>query len=261
MITSPKNKKIKWVRSLQLDGRARREWCAFVVEGVRMAEEVLSCGIQPLLALYTTALNPRANSALEALAGLGTEVEEVSTQVMRIASDTQTPQGLLLVLPLEPSSIPDELNFALILDSVRDPGNLGTILRTAAAAGNAAVFITPGSADPYSPKVIRAGMGAHFHLPIASLDWGEIKLKTAGLTAVLASPRMGVPYHRMNLKNPLALIIGGEAEGASQEAREFAQEYVYIPMEGDMESLNAAAAAAVLIFEVVRQRNTESPKD
>jgi TrmH family RNA methyltransferase len=259
MITSPQNKKIKWVRSLQADRRARREWSAFVVEGIRMVEEVLSCGIRPLLILHTPEQNPRALSALEALAGLGAEVEEVSPQVMRDASDTQTPQGLLLVLPVEAPPLPEEFDFALILDGVRDPGNLGAILRTAAAAGNVVVFITPGSADLYSPKVVRAGMGAHFRLPVAPLNWGEIRRKTAGLKPVLASPHQGAPYHRLNLNVPVALIIGGEAEGASPEARKFAQDYVHIPMGGAMESLNAAAAAAVLIFEVIRQRDSESP--
>jgi len=260
MITSLQNKKIKWVRSLQADGRLRREACACVVEGVRMAEEALSCGIQPRLALHTPELSPRGESALEALAGTGTEIEAVSPRVMRTASDTQTPQGLLLVVPIEPPSLPDKLDFALVLDSIRDPGNLGAILRTAAAAGCQAVFITPGTADPYAPKVLRAGMGAHFRLPVASLKWREITRKISGLSLLLASPHKGTPYYRLNLQVPLALIIGGEAEGASPEARDLAHERVHIPMAGEMESLNAASSAAVLIFEVVRQRNLKQPE-
>lgn len=260
MITSLQNKKIKWVRSLQADGRLRRESCACVVEGVRMAEEALSCGIQPRLALHTPGLSPRGESALEALAGTGTEIEAVSHRVMRAASDTQTPQGLLLVVPIEPPALPDELSFTLILDCIRDPGNLGAILRTAAAAGCQAVFITPGTADPYAPKVLRAGMGAHFRLPVASLNWNEITRKTAGLRLLLASPHTGTHYSLLNLQAPLALIIGGEAEGASPEARDLAQERAHIPMVGEMESLNAAASAAVLIFEVVRQRNLKQPE-
>jgi TrmH family RNA methyltransferase len=260
MITSPQNKKIKWVRSLQSDSRARRESRACVVEGVRMAEEVISCGIRPLLVLHTSELTSRAESALDTLAGAGTEIEAVSPRIMLAASDTQTPQGLLLVLPIQPPTLAEELSFILILDGVRDPGNLGTILRTAAAAGTEAVFITPGSADPYAPKVLRAGMGAHFRLHVACLDWAEIMKKTARLKPVLASPHAGKPYYRLNLAVPLALIIGGEADGAGSQARNYAYERVHIPMAGEMESLNAAAAAAVLIFEVIRQRGSKSQK-
>ena len=256
MITSTQNQKIKWVRALQNQARARKDEGLFVIEGVRLAEEALAAGWEAELVLYTASLNPRGQAVVNGFAQRSSLVEEVSEPVLQAASDTQTPQGILAVIRQNNHPLADGLDFALIVDGVRDPGNLGSMLRTAAAAGVQAVVLTPGCADPYAPKVVRSAMGAHFRLHLQTLEWHSLHdlVKSAGLYVVLAAAEAGEPYTRCDFRRPLAIIIGGEAEGAGVNARVLADTPVHIPMPGGSESLNAAAAAAILLFEVVRQR-------
>jgi TrmH family RNA methyltransferase len=258
MITSIHNPRIQWVRKLQRQPRFRATEGVFVVEGVRLVEEAWQAGWQPELVLYTPALSPRGLDLLRRLAP--PVAEQVSPAILQSASDTQAPQGILAVLPQRSLPLPGSLSFVLLLDAVRDPGNLGTILRTAAAAGVQGVLLTPGSADPYSPKVIRSAMGAHFRLPVLPTDWEGIRrlLKPGasqpGLRVFLTDAKGGAPYTQVNFTSPAAFIIGGEAEGAGDDAQNLADQRVYIPMQAGIESLNAAVAAAILMFEVVRQR-------
>ena len=256
MITSTSNSKIKFVRALQTKPQTRREAQAFVCEGVRLVEEALSAGWPARLLLYTKELNERGQAVVNAYASQGVEVEQVAPHVMRAASETETPQGILAVLAMQVLPISAKPDFVLIADAVRDPGNLGTILRTAAAAGVNALLVSPGTVDPYAPKVLRSAMGAHFRLPLQVLSWQEIGnfLKDAGLQVYLAATGQGEAYTRTDFRLPLALILGSEAEGAGSQAYALADTQVHIPMSGQSESLNVAAAAAVLMFEVVRQR-------
>jgi TrmH family RNA methyltransferase len=182
---------------------------------------------------------------------------QVSAAVLQACSAAQHAQGILAVLPIHWLPLPDELDFIFIPDGVRDPGNLGSMLRTACAAGVQAVLLVEGGVDPWSPKVVRAAMGAHFRLPLLSLPWQEIErlLSKKGMQLYLASAHSGIPYLQADFCTPLGVLIGGEAEGASPAGRELAQQEVHIPMPGGGESLNAAAAAAILLFEVLRQRN------
>jgi TrmH family RNA methyltransferase len=256
MITSTHNPKIKWVRELQSDPDARREAGVLVVEGVRLAEEALAAGWQAKLLLTSDELSPRGRSVVEGFIAQGSPVEAVSEPVMRLASDTQAPQGVLVVLAARELPLPASPGFVFIPDGVHDPGNLGSMLRSAAAAGVEAVLLPPGGVDVYAPKVVRAAMGAHFRLPLANLSWKEIEalVERAGLQVYLAEASAGEPYARCDLGSPLALIIGGEAQGAGEAARRLSHTCLHIPMSGGVESLNAAAAAAVLLFEVARQR-------
>ena len=151
--------------------------------------------------------------------------------------------------------MPQSPNFILIPDQIRDPGNLGTLLRTADGAGVQTVFLPPETTDAFAPKAVRAGMGAHFRLSIQPKSWEEIHQLTEGLQVFLADMD-GRSCWETDFRQPLALIIGGEAEGASEEAQKLASQKVSIPMNGKIESLNAAAAGSVLLFEVVRQRKS-----
>ena len=261
MITSTSNPKIKWVRALNARARTRQSERAFVVEGVRLVEEAYQAGWEAHLVLYTEGLNERGRKLTAAYTDRSVLVELVSPEVMASASDTHTPQGLLAVLPMQELPIPETADFVFIPDAVRDPGNLGAMLRTCAAAGVSAAFIPPETVDQFSPKVLRAAMGAHFRLPVFDLSWGEIRirLEESGLQVYLAAASTGVVYTEANFRAPLALIVGSEAAGAGQTARETADTRVHIPLPGGMESLNAAAAAAILLFEVVRQRNNDQP--
>jgi TrmH family RNA methyltransferase len=236
-------------------GRAkeRREAGAFVADGVRLVEEAVKSNWKFRFALYDESLNARGSSLVEQLLSHGVDVEEVSEQLMKSLSGTETPQGLLAVLEISQQPIVNPLNFVLIPDQIRDPGNLGTLLRTAAAAGVQAVFLPPETTDAFSPKVLRSGMGAHFRLPIHSMKWEKIRRETNDLQIFLADMD-GDSCWEIDLRQPLALIVGSEAEGASDEARRLASQNISIPMSGDMESLNAGVAGSVLMFEVVRQR-------
>ena len=254
MITSTSNARIKQVRELQTSSRARREAQAFVVEGVRLVEEALFSGWRALWVIYTDDLNERGLSAVQAFTSSGAPVDLVSAAVMRAASDTETPQGLLAIIEWRPLPLPVDPGFIFIPDGVRDPGNLGTMLRTAAAAGVDAALIPSGNADPFAPKVLRAGMGAHFRLPIHSLEWEQITPIIQALPSYLADASSGQDYTEVDFRPPFALIIGGEAAGASLAAQQLGPRPVHIPMPGQTESLNAATAAAILMFEAVRQR-------
>jgi len=254
MISSTQNPRIKWLCQLQSQARLRREERMFVAEGVRLAEEALQSSFQPRLVIYTEDLTLRGKKVLNGLAALGAVAEAVTENVMRRVSDTQSPQGLLVALERTELPIPSQTSFIFIPDLIRDPGNLGTMLRTAAAAGAEAVIIPPDTADPFAPKTLRSGMGAQFHLPILESDWEDISHRLKGLRVYLAASHEGTPYTQVDFRPPLTMIVGGEAEGASDTARQISTTRVQIPMPGSCESLNAAVAAGILMFEIVRQR-------
>jgi TrmH family RNA methyltransferase len=253
MITSTQNPKLKLARSLMGRPRERHEAHAFVVEGVRLVEEALAAEWPIRFVLHASGLSERGRELITKLAAKSIEVEQVADALLNSFSETENPQGILAVVNHFPLPIPPLPDFILIADQVRDPGNLGTLLRTAAAAGVQAVLLSPETTDAFAPKVVRAGMGAHFRLPIHSLTWEEIRAATKSLQVLLADTQ-GSPCWEMDLRLPLALIVGGEAEGATAEARKLAEMAVSIPMPGKAESLNAGVAGAILLFEVVRQR-------
>ena len=253
MITSSQNSKIKLVRALVGRAKERREANAFVVEGVRLVEEAANMNWLFRFVLYDETLNERGKSLVERVMSRGVEVDQISSSLMQDLSQTETPPGILAVILLMDFSIPTSPNFIVIADQIRDPGNLGTLLRSAAAAGVQAMIIPPETTDAFAPKVTRSGMGAHFRLPIHSMAWHDIREQTKKLQIYLADMD-GQSCWETDLRQPLALIIGGEAEGASEEARKLATQKISIPMSGNVESLNAGVAGSVLMFEVVRQR-------
>ncbi len=256
MITSTHNPKLKLIRALQGRAKERRDAGAFVAEGIRLVEEAYSTNWPFRFVLYDEVLNKRGSSLVENLKSRGVDCEEVSSGLMKSLSETETPQGLLAVLNDSQLPISNSLNFVLIPDQIRDPGNLGTLLRTAIAAGVQAVLLPPETTDAFAPKVVRSGMGAHFRLPIHSMNWEEISqvVKLAGLQVLIADMN-GKSCWETDLCQPIALVIGGEADGASESARKLASQKISIPMSGKIESLNAGVAGSILMFEVVRQRS------
>ena len=258
MITSSQNSKIKLVRALLGRAKERREANAFVIEGVRLVEEAVNAHILKYkikFALYDETLSQRGKLLVETLKSYNIEVDEIPTRLMKTISETETPQGLLAVVEFFQLPIPTTPNFVLILDQIRDPGNLGALLRTAWATGVQAVLLTPDSTDAFSPKVLRSGMGAQLQLPIYSLAWEQVRGYITSIEIYLADMD-GKSCWETDLRQPLALIIGGEAEGASEEARKLVTQKISIPMSGNVESLNAGVAGSVLMFEVVRQRKS-----
>lgn len=258
MISSIQNPKIKRIRLLQSQAKSRKKHKAFVIEGIRLLEEAIKAHQKPELVLFTSNLDNRGQHLLEVLKQGGVPCEKVSPDVLKSASDTETPQGILAVLPSQPLPLPANVDFLIIVDEIRDPGNLGTLLRTSLATGTQAMLLSPGTVDPTSPKVIRAGMGAHFRIPVLSCSWEEIRIATDGLTVFAADMTKGSRYWDTDLTKPLGLLIGGEAHGPGENARNLADTLIHIPMMDDTESLNAAVAGAVLMYEVLRQRTLTS---
>jgi TrmH family RNA methyltransferase len=256
MISSSHNPRLQRVRALLEKKKQRDEERAFIGEGIRLVEEGLAAGWQAELALFTDQLSDRGREVLQKLKAGSAEIWQVEPRLFETVSDTETPQGLLVVFKQRPAALPEKLDFLLIADTLRDPGNLGTLLRSAAAAGVQAALLSPGSTDAFSPKVLRAGMGAHFRLPMQNLDWLAIGAvcRENGLQVLVAESSGGKPCWEVDLRRPLALLVGSEAEGASPEGQALAGESIHIPMPGKSESLNAAVAASILMFEVVRQR-------
>jgi TrmH family RNA methyltransferase len=258
MITSTTNEHVKRVRSLHRK-RSRYREQAFIVEGLRAVQEAVKAGTQPAFLFHTPVVleDPRACSLVSKAQERGVTVRVVSEPVMQAMSDTVTPSGLLAVLPMGECSIPDPLTWVLVVDRLRDPGNMGTILRSALAAGIELVITSRGTVDAYSPKVVRAGMGAHFGLRMClNQPWSEIEGMLEGVRVLVAEPTGGVPYWEINWGRPTALVIGSEARGARTQAEDVATGRVSIPMRTGTESLNAAVAASVLLFEGARQRSS-----
>jgi TrmH family RNA methyltransferase len=256
-IASRKNPHIQYIRKLLASATFRQSEGVFSVEGVRLVGEAFSSGWVVRELFISDNLNQRGRELFTEAATSGCARFIVSDEAMADLSDTETPQGIVAIVEMHQLPLPEMADFILILDAIRDPGNVGTILRTASAAGVQAVILAPETADPFSPKVMRAGMGAQLHLPIWQADWPQIcqliKAQT-GLKAFLADTGDGVIYWETPLLNAVAIIISNEANGPSPAARELADEVVTIPMPGKRESLNAAIAASLLIYEVVRQR-------
>jgi len=243
MITSASNQKIKLVRSLQSKNRSRLDENAFVAEGVRLLEEAVTVQWPIKYVFYDETLSERGQILIDQLRTVpGLEIEEIPPSLMADISDTETPQGILAVLEKKTLSLPQTPSFLIIADQIRDPGNMGTLLRTAEAAAADGV------------------LGAHFHLPILAVDWGEIKTIANNMPVYLADSGGGKSLWEADMRRACALLIGGEAFGASPQGEEIATDKITIPMPGRAESLNAAIAAGILIAEVLRQRSI-SKKD
>jgi TrmH family RNA methyltransferase len=257
MIESVQNPKVKLARALQRRREREREGKLFV-EGLRLVEDALGAGLHPDLLFFTAPAlaQPRIERLIEAHRSAAWEV---SPAVMAEMTDTVTPQGIAAILPLPDLGWPAQPTFLLVADGVRDPGNLGTLLRSAAAAGVQGVVLPKGNVDPWSDKVLRAGMGAHFRLPIRdALEWAEALPLLEGLKVRLADASGLLSYDEADWTLPSALLVGGEAGGAGFTARQRADEIVSIPMAHAVESLNAAVAGSIILFEAFRQRRRSS---
>jgi len=259
MITSLQNSKIKLVRALQNKAKARRESGLFVCEGVRLVEEALHSDWQVQVLLYGERTSARGKDLAQVYAAQGGSVETVTDAILAEIGDTENNQGIFAVVSAKALGFPLAPNFIFIPAQVRDPGNLGTMLRSAAAAGVQVVLIPPATRDPFAPKVLRSCIGAHFRLPISVLSWEGIREYLGSLAQVrvlAAAMERGKPYTGEDMRVPLAIMVGGEAFGADEKALSLVDGFVHIPMPGKMESLNAATAAAILLFEVIRQRES-----
>lgn len=257
MINSTSNKQIKNLIQLQTKAKARREQGLFVVEGVRMFREAPK---ELLRQVYVSEgfYNKKENRDL--LADMPVEV--VSDRVFASAADTKTPQGILCVMRQRTYRMEELLSgaapFLLLLENVQDPGNLGTIFRTAEAAGVTGILMSRDTADLYNPKTVRSTMGAIYrmpHLTADDLEKAPDMLRAHGIRTYAAHLQADGAYTEKDYRTGCAFLIGNEGNGLSEALSRQADDLVRIPMCGQTESLNAAVAAAVLMFEVRRQRD------
>ncbi|MGD8554938.1 MAG: RNA methyltransferase [Anaerolineales bacterium] len=257
MITSTHNQHVKWIRRLQKRRRARHREGVFVVEGVRLVREAVAAQWPARMVLHTDKLDERGRGLVNNLARLGAEVHAVSPAVMSACSDTESAPGLLAVLELPEFELPQQPTLIVVVDGITDPGNLGTLLRTCLAVRVQAVLYTEGTVDPFNAKVVRGGMGAHFRLPIVPVALDKLQAHLDDMELWLAMPGQGVPYHEVDWRLSSALVIGNEAHGPQPALQDMIPKRVHIPMPGETESINVAIAAAVILFEIVRQRGLQ----
>ncbi len=258
MITSTANKRVKAVSALMKKAEHRNKEGLFVIEGPRMFAEIPA---DRLVRVYATEKFLRENRSLQQAAVNGL-VDTVTEEVLRAMSDTRTPQGVLALVKQYRYSLSSILRqqgtaHLMLLEAIQDPGNLGTILRTGEAAGITGVIIGGRSADIYSPKVIRSTMGSVFRVPFVETDdlgAAVAEVKKAGVRLAAAHLEGSVEYDAPDYTGPIGFVVGNEAAGLSPQTAEMADVCVRIPMYGSVESLNAAVAASVLMYEAARQR-------
>lgn len=249
LIRSRDNPIAKRIRSLR-QRKSREMERAFVVEGRRAVEDALVAGgdAEIILVRDGASWSPPPTSMV-------TSVRIVEARLFDELSETVTPQPLIGIFAIpDIGSDPGALPFVLVVDGVRDPGNLGTLLRSAAAVGVNLVLLTPGTVDAFNGKVVRAAMGAHFRVPIHELDddWSTWLQQTCQVRA-LADAEGETEYSDYRWEAPLAVIVGSEAEGPTAVGRALATVGVRIPLMNEVESLNAGVAGSVILFEAARQ--------
>ena len=258
MITSTSNSQVKQVVALTKKAKARRESGLFLVEGEKMFSELPR---ERLDRVYVSEsfLRQQGEGAEALLAGCRHEI--VTDEVMRVMSDKQTPQGILALCRQFSYSLSDILGkeqmHLAILETIQDPGNLGTILRAGEGAGVTGVIMNRTTADIYNPKVIRSTMGSIYRVPFFYTDDLEetIKqVKEAGVRLFAAHLKGERSYDEEDYTGNTGFLIGNEANGLSSETADAADCYIKIPMLGQVESLNAAVAASILMYETARQR-------
>lgn len=261
MITSSSNTQIRTIEALLKKSKERKEQKAFVVEGKKMFEELLPRRDLLKKAFFSESyVSEHYPEGLEGIIDIPYEI--VAEQVFCQVSETVTPQGVLAIAAMPEYSLEQMLSSdrektLLLLEDLRDPGNLGTILRTAEAADVAGVILTKESVDVYNPKVIRSTMGAVFRVPFVYADdfFGLLEmLKERGVHLLAAHLQGNKPFTEADYGGSCGILIGNEAKGLSERAAELATEKVVIPMAGRTESLNAAVAAALLMYEAFRRR-------
>lgn len=259
MITSPNNERIKAAARLHRR-RFRAQTGTMLIEGLRLVRDAWLAGVRPRVLFFSPELiegNPATIDLVQTIQADGVDVVPCSKAAFDKLADTVTPQGIAALIMMPALQPPKAADLILLLDRVRDPGNAGTLLRSAEAAGAQMAIFCPETVDPFNDKVMRAGMGAHFRLPILSVtEWAAVpSLLPEGIATYLADATGRLAYDAVDWSQASALIIGGEAAGASMGAEKLATA-INIPMAGGAESLNAGVAGSIILFEANRQRRT-----
>jgi TrmH family RNA methyltransferase len=251
IVQSRHNPVYKQVRSLLRRDRRHQER-AFLVEGPRFIADAQRFGAKPQLLVLAESFAASLDLPPTAFHGARIFDDELFSSI----TDTVTSQGMVGVFPF-PDLTPDPavVPFFLIADGIQDPGNLGTLMRSAAGAGATRVITLPGTVDPWSPKTVRAAAAAHFVISVEAMPFDMLSSALPlDMTVIGADAEGSSRYDEVNLSGPLALIVGSEGAGLSAITRKRADQLVSIPLAGEVESLNAGVAGSILLFEASRQR-------
>lgn len=267
-ITAISNPKIRNALAIK---KKRKKYSshAFLIEGPHLIDMYLQSRLSPatefhILTVFFSADFRRKKSGLKLLKKLShdtDEIFEVTDSILQRISDTETPQGIIAVGSYRPPALMDlrlqSTPLLVVIDRIQDPGNLGTIIRTADACGADGIILLPKTCDAFMPKVIRATAGSIFNIPVVYADpllltrWSQEK----GIPLAVATARAAVSVYSTDLTQPLSVVFGSEAHGVSRRLQQAASLSLYIPIHGRAESLNVASAAAVLLYEALRQRH------
>lgn len=257
-LTGLQNPMVKAAAELK-QKKYRQQQGLFLAEGLRTVEEAVRYGaVQSIF--YTAIEDDRTRAVLEEAAAKQIKLVCVSDKVLKKIADTETPQGIIAVCEMHSKRLDDFLasgKMLLVLDRVTDPGNIGTMLRTADAAGVGGLLLLQGCADIYAPKTVRASMGSLFHLPVLSGLSEELLVQAArkaGYELLVTCLDGADNLYKADLQGRIAFIMGNEANGVSDALLAAADKRVFIPMQGRAESLNVAMAAGIVMFEALRQR-------
>lgn len=255
MISSFNNQQIKDIKLYQKKAKARDEKGIFIIEGIRMFQETPK---ERIVKVFVSQSFFSKNK--DVLKDYSYEV--VEDKIFESMSDTRTPQGILCMVKRQESSLDvlleQENPHFVILENLQDPGNLGTIIRTGEGAGVTGIIMSKNTVDIYNPKVIRSTMGSIYRVPflyVESLPDTIEKIRKKGIKVYAAHLDGRASYDRLDYTKGTAFLIGNEGNGLTKETADLADEYMRIPMEGQLESLNASVATALLMYEVHRQRS------
>lgn len=259
LITSPVNPQLKFARRV----REGKEPQAIFVEGERLCEELLKSGLSLMVAFHTPDPTARATALIEELWRRQCHVYETATEAFAVVSDTVHPQGIIIIAArpvwTQEQVMTPESQLLIAFDSVQDPGNVGTILRTAEAAGVQGVIALKGTVDCFAPKTLRSAMGAAFRLPLLTEVEPEQLLaacQAAKITLAATTARTSLIYSDYDWHQPTMLLFGNEANGVQPELLARCDIQMRIPLQPPVESINVSAAAAAILFEAARQRRT-----
>lgn len=228
----------------------------FIVEGFRFVEEALKSDFKVKYVFLSESQQYRWNSfGIQKKLQKDTEAYIVNDSVFKTLCSTETPQGIIAVVENKKSALDRKEGFYIIADGIQDPGNLGTIIRTADAAAALGVILLKGTVDVYNSKTLRSTMGSIFHLPVINCDDLKLveELKKSGYRLIVSTLEGSSNFYAEKLKGKILIAVGNEGSGVSKEILSLADSRVRIPMPGGAESLNAAVAASVMMFEAVRQ--------
>ncbi len=257
IITSQDNPLVRHIIQLTQDNHYRQNQQQAVIEGIHLVASLMNQRDDSVVSIIYSQEKQDNQEIKEIAQRYADRLIEVPHQLYKKISTLQAPDGILAIIQIEniqlPSISPDR--FCLVLDTIQDPGNVGTLFRSAVASGFNTIVLSTGCAHAWSPKVIRAGMGAHFKLAIyEGVELEQLLAMETGRVWVAALSTTSKIYHTVNLSQPFTLIVGNEGAGVNQQLLNRYYQHLSIPMQENTESLNAAVAGSIIMFESQRQR-------